>query len=173
MTNIEQVREFLNNRSLYRSEYEDLKKQEITVSAETFDKDEALKDARETEKTVNTDTRMIVTKYDSDDLTDDDIQGWLDNGNDVENFDEVVELFLEAYGEEIYRTNLLNVEHLNTTEYDEANNRYYLEFRVAGESISISVDADNYSEAATDEDYFDDEENVKRAVKEAKENGQI
>lgn len=173
MTNIKQVREFLNGHNLYRSEYEDLKKQEITVSAETFNKDEALKDAKDTEKTVNADTRMIVTKYDSNDLSDDDIQRWIDNGNDVENFDEVVELFLEADGEEIYRTNLLNVEHLNTTEYDEANNRYYLEFRVADEVISIYVNADNYPEAATDEDYFDDEKNVEKAVKEAEENGQI
>lgn len=67
----------------------------------------------------------------------------------------------------------LNIENLNTVTYDEAMNEYTLEFNVGGEMTYVRVDADNYPEAATDEDYFDDEANVERAVKEAEEDGQI
>lgn len=67
----------------------------------------------------------------------------------------------------------LNIENLNTVTYDEAMNEYTLEFKVDSEMVYIRVDADNYPEAAVDEDYFDDEENIERAVKEAEENGQI
>lgn len=67
----------------------------------------------------------------------------------------------------------INIENLNTVTYDEAMNEYTLEFNVDGEMAYIRVDADNYPEAATDEDYFDDAANVERAVKEAEENGQI
>ena len=67
----------------------------------------------------------------------------------------------------------LNIENLNTVTYDETMNEYTLEFNVDGEMAYIRVDADNYPEAATDEDFFDEEANVRRAVEEAEENGQI
>lgn len=68
---------------------------------------------------------------------------------------------------------LLNVENLNSTEYDKADNRYYLEFIVDGKSFNIYVNCDNYPGAESDEDYFVDEENLKRAVEEAAYEGQL
>lgn len=67
----------------------------------------------------------------------------------------------------------LTVENLTSTEYDGANNRYYLDFEVGKEIVSIYVNCDNYEGAATDENYFLDEENLKRAVEEAEEDGQL
>lgn len=67
----------------------------------------------------------------------------------------------------------LSIENLNTVTYDEAAKEYTLEFNVDDEMVYIRVDADNYPGAESDEWYFDEEENVKRAVKEAEENGQI
>lgn len=71
-----------------------------------------------------------------------------------------------------------NIKNINTVTYDEAMNEYTLEFNVGefnvgGEMAYIRVDADNYPEAATDEWFWDEEENVEKAVKEAEENGQI
>lgn len=68
---------------------------------------------------------------------------------------------------------LLNVENLNSTEYDKADNRYYLEFIVDGKSFNIYVNCDNYPGAESDEDYFVDEENLQRAVEEAAYEGQL
>lgn len=69
--------------------------------------------------------------------------------------------------------NLFKAENLNTVEFDQDNNRYYLEFHADGEKASIYVDADNYPEAATDEFYFAEDENIERAIQEAKEDGQF
>lgn len=69
--------------------------------------------------------------------------------------------------------NLFEAKNLNTVEFDEANNRYYLEFHTDEENASIYVDADNYPEAATDEFYFDEDKNIERAIQEAKEDGQF
>lgn len=68
---------------------------------------------------------------------------------------------------------LLNVENLNSTEYDKADNRYYLEFIVDGKSFNIYVNCNNYPGAESDEDYFVDEENLQRAVEEAAYDGQL
>lgn len=68
---------------------------------------------------------------------------------------------------------LLNVENLNSTEYDKADNRYYLEFIVDGKSFNIYVNCNNYPGAESDEDYFVDEENLQRAVEEAAYEGQL
>ena len=67
----------------------------------------------------------------------------------------------------------LSIENLNTVTYDEAAKEYTLEFNTGEDMVYIRVDVDNYPEAATDEWFWDEEENVKRAVKEAEENGQI
>lgn len=67
----------------------------------------------------------------------------------------------------------LNIENLNTVTYDEAANEYTLEFNVDGEMVYIRVDADNYPGAESDEWYFDEEENVEKAIAEAKESGQF
>lgn len=67
----------------------------------------------------------------------------------------------------------LDINNLNTTEYDAGNNRYYLEFLVDGESVSIYVDANNYPEASHDEWFWDAKANVDRAISEAKATGQI
>ena len=68
---------------------------------------------------------------------------------------------------------LLNVKSLTSTEYDKANNRYYLDFEVGKEIVSIYVNCDNYKGAESDEDYFIDQENLKRAVDEAAYEGQL
>lgn len=67
----------------------------------------------------------------------------------------------------------LNIENLNTVTYDEAAKEYTLEFNVNGEMVYIRVDADNYPGAESDEWYFDEEENVEKAIAEAKESGQF
>ena len=68
---------------------------------------------------------------------------------------------------------LLNVENLTSTEYDGANNRYYLDFEIDKEIKSIYVNCDNYPGAESDENYFLDEANLKRAVEEAAYEGQL
>ena len=67
----------------------------------------------------------------------------------------------------------INIENLNTVTYDEAANEYTLEFNVDGEMVYIRVDADNYPGAESDEWYFDEDENVEKAIAEAKESGQF
>ena len=67
----------------------------------------------------------------------------------------------------------LSIENLNTTTYDEAAKEYTLEFNVDGEMVYIRVDADNYPGAESDEWFWDEEENVEKAINEAKENGQF
>ena len=68
---------------------------------------------------------------------------------------------------------LLTVKNLISTEYDEANNRYYLDFEIGKEIKSIYVNCNNYEGAESDENYFLDEENLKRAVEEAAYEGQL
>ena len=68
---------------------------------------------------------------------------------------------------------LLNVENLVSTEYDGPDNRYYLDFEVGEEIVSIYVNCNNYEGAESDENYFLDEENLRRAVEEAEEDGQL
>lgn len=68
---------------------------------------------------------------------------------------------------------LLTVENLVSTEYDGPDNRYYLDFEVGKEIVSIYVNCDNYDGAESDENYFLDEENLKRAVEEAAYEGQL
>ena len=68
---------------------------------------------------------------------------------------------------------LLTVENLVSTEYDGPDNRYYLDFEVGKEIVSIYVNCNNYPGAESDEDYFIDQENLKRAVEEAEEDGQF
>ena len=68
---------------------------------------------------------------------------------------------------------LLTVENLISTEYDGANNRYYLDFEIGKEIKSIYVNCNNYPGAESDEDYFIDQENLQRAVEEAAYEGQL
>ena len=68
---------------------------------------------------------------------------------------------------------LLTVENLISTEYDKADNRYYLDFEIGEEIVSIYVNCNNYEGAESDENYFLDEENLKRAVEEAAYEGQL
>lgn len=68
---------------------------------------------------------------------------------------------------------LLTVENLVSTEYDGPDNRYYLDFEVGEEIVSIYVNCNNYEGAESDENYFLDEENLRRAVEEAEEDGQL
>jgi hypothetical protein len=68
---------------------------------------------------------------------------------------------------------LLTAESLVSTEFDKANNRYYLDFEIGKKIVSIYVNCDNYESAESDEDYFVDEENLKRAVEEAAYDGQL
>lgn len=67
----------------------------------------------------------------------------------------------------------LDIDNLNTTEYDAENGRYYLEFLVDDESISIYVDASNYPAASHDEWFWESKDNVDKAISEARESGQI
>lgn len=67
----------------------------------------------------------------------------------------------------------LNIENLNTVTYDDAMKEYTLEFNVDGEMTYIRVNADNYPGAESDEWFWDKEENVDRAISEAKESGQF
>lgn len=68
---------------------------------------------------------------------------------------------------------LLTVGNLVSTEYDGPDNRYYLDFEVGKEIVSIYVNCNNYEGAESDENYFLDEENLKRAVEEAAYEGQL
>ena len=67
----------------------------------------------------------------------------------------------------------INIENLNTVTYDKAAKEYTLEFDVDGEMVYIRVDADNYPGAESDEWFWDEEKNVKKAIAEAKESGQV
>lgn len=67
----------------------------------------------------------------------------------------------------------INIENLNTVTYDEAAKEYTLEFNTDGEMVYIRVDADNYPGAESDEWFWDEKENVKKAINEAKAGGQL
>ena len=58
---------------------------------------------------------------------------------------------------------------LTWVDYDSGNNTYTLEFN-NGE-YKATVDADEYAQAATDEGYFDDPDNIKTAIKQAMNEG--
>lgn len=56
---------------------------------------------------------------------------------------------------------------MNVT-FDEGNNSYTLEFQENGKSEFIEVSASDHEEAATNEDYFDNEEVVNKIIEENK-----
>lgn len=88
MTTIKQVREQLAGRDLYIVESEYVEKGEFYESLTTYDREEALKEARaiKDKDDEKEGRRIVVTTYKYDDITDDSIERWMESGSEhVEN----------------------------------------------------------------------------------------
>lgn len=59
----------------------------------------------------------------------------------------------------------LKVENLMNTYYDDANQKYTLEFQKDGKSYFIEVNAKDHEEAKNNEYYFDDEKTIANILK--------
>ena len=58
----------------------------------------------------------------------------------------------------------LNIDNLNATYFDGDNNIYELEFIINNTIVTVQVNADDFEEASVNEWYWDNEDNVNRAV---------
>lgn len=84
MTTIEQVREQLAGRDLYIVESEYVEKGEFYESLTTYDREEALKEARAIKEKDDEKEgrRVVLTSYKYDDITDDAIERWIESGSE-------------------------------------------------------------------------------------------
>ena len=84
MTTTKQVREQLAGRDLYIVESEYVEKDEFYESLTTFDRGEALKEARaiKDKDDEKEGRRIVLTTYKYDDITDEAIERWIDIGSE-------------------------------------------------------------------------------------------
>lgn len=101
MKNVKQVREQLAGRNLYIVESEYVEKGEFYESLTTFDRDEAMKEARaiKDKDDEKEGRRIVLTTYKHDDITDEAIERWIESGS--EHIEDIYIDNAEAIGEYI------------------------------------------------------------------------
>ncbi|MEJ8785402.1 hypothetical protein [Peptoniphilus sp. HCN-40583] len=84
MKTIKEVREQLDKKNLYIVESEYVEKGEFYESLTTYDREEALKEARAIKENDDEKEgrRIVVTSYKYDDITDDAIERWIESGSE-------------------------------------------------------------------------------------------